>query len=903
MGVNVYPAASGGGGGAQSPVYSFNISPNKKYTTTNCNSAATYYISVYGNKGVTPNAENSTPTVYANITLLRNNDTVPYPVQIEQDKPYVIDGTIQEIFVINCGDDSVISITKASTLAPSNTTTVPSMAGNTGSQIKPLEFYEMWASWLYIQQKGQCYSYDDAQIYTIGRNGYFTRYTLSLNSYTNLTTLNMPGGSDLEVAALYDTSGQFLYGIFANSGNSTWYFYTYSKFTNTWTQRTSWTDSTVTSSTDGYGVGARNSGYNLAYNGYLIGTKFFMPEVLGLNYIETSTWVRTAMASNTVASTWPRGCNTAYVNGIIYYSPTSNVNASGTFDPNNQQSLGRYNPTTNTWTNVAFPSYSILGGAIFKWSSTEIAMVGSAPIQSNATNALNYATNNVPLLYTYNGTSWTAYNLPQLKSYIPIYAYPGSISPRYAIYQRPTSTYEKTFFVYLSQIKHTNTGWNYRGAYMSGAFVDFRNLNTEKLKVKVLTQDVVRPLVLPGQKYCLAAGHTGYKNEELVNSTTYGLWGPWGISTTNYGQYTQSGILAVSADGSFVKNIAPDVQVIAGCYDIINGGSWYFYVYFMENEVEAYSTGPSYLSSYSTRSGFIRVNESDLSVDILSKTAAFGGSNTPGITGGTYYPQGLCWVFNGMMFLMTGSSAGASGSGIDISVYDMHQNTTVSFPYGSGSFSTVNVFNNTNDYLPIGSTSSSTYFGPSLYRYSTWVGWMPGTNQIPDGTITSPIPMFWNGKDLWHPNSLSGASASYPVVSFNAGGYVGNRPPSVYKDFNTGRVTCETSSGFIDFEPVSNSTKPAYVFPAAGISANVIKAQSYRGNGGANTYSQQWASRTYDFNGEEYTQFSSIYGMATPKAMMGNVQLNFGAIAMFNLSNTSTYYGAYIDNNITRMVV
>jgi hypothetical protein len=43
--------------------------------------------------------------------------------------------------------------------------------------------------------------------------------------------------------------------------------------------------------------------------------------------------------------------------------------------------------------------------------------------------------------------------------------------------------------------------------------------------------------------------------------------------------------------------------------------------------------------------------------------------------------------------------------------------------------------------------------------------------------------------------------------------------------------------------------------------------------------------------------------MATPKAMMGNVQLNFGAIAMFNCSNTSTYYGAYIDNNITRMVV
>jgi len=900
MGINVYPEPATGGGGTESPVYSFTLTPNKKYTTTDCNNSATYYLTVTGNKGVEPNASYSVPTVYANVIVYPVSSSVPTTVQLEQDKPYSVVGTIASIEVIGCSNNAVLAITKADTVNPTSSDSYPSISSGSGNQISPMPFYITWAYFNYSQRKGTCYSYDDLFIYSMGRNGYLEKYELSINTSTTMAAIAPGGTADLEVAALFDTSGQNLYAIAANNSNSTWYFYTYNKLSNTWTQRLTWTDSSINSSSYANG-GARYMGYDLAYNGYLVGTRFFMPDVLGNYYIETSTWTRTAQASNAVTNSVGRGQHTSLVNGKIYYSPAYNVELNGTWSSSTNQSIGVYTPSTNTWTNINYPSYSLLGGAVFRWSSTEVAFTGASPVRSNASNANSYASNSTPYVYVYNTVTaqWTSYDL-STSNYIPMHSYPGSVYYSYSIYQRATSTYDKTFSVYLSNIKG-NSGYGYRGPVNAGTFVDFRGIGTNKYKTKILAQDIVRPLVLPGQKYCLAAGGTGFKNEEGTATSTYGDWGPWTSGSTNYGPYNTTGIVAVDVDGAFVKNIAPDVQVIAGCYDIVNGGAWYFYVLFTKSEVYPYSTSPSYVTTYPTRTGFIRVNEADLSVDVLFKGQAFGTTANPGVTGGVYYPQGLCWVYDGVMFLMGGSGAGPSN--IDMYAYDMNTGQSVTFPYGSGTYSTVYVFSGDNNYLPIGNTNT-TWYGPNYYRWSTWAGWAYGPNATsPDGSITTPIPMFWNGKDLWYPTTVSGTPSAYPIVSFSAGGWVGQRPPSVYKDPVSGRLTCETSTGFVQFDPVNYSSKPAYVFAANAYSGKLIKAQAYRGTSGGGTYANQWSNTDYDFNGKEYSLNSNLYGSITPKTMMGNVQLNFGSLTFFYCVTPSATYVAYIDKNITRMVV
>lgn len=900
MAISVYPQPATGATPAQEPVYSIALTNGKKYTTSNCSTSATYFLSVKGNNGQEYGVQQGTTKIFAILSIFSNSNTaLSKTVEIYENQDYVLQGTIDSFVVTHCSSGAILNITKTANTTPSSQTVIPANILSGGNDLIPMGSYESYyGGGDYNQRRAMCYSSDDTEIYYINKVYYsFYKKNLSTNIITTLAQAPSAFTSYYNVAGLFDV-GTSIYFIYTAAGSNTWYFAEYVKSTNTWFNRLSWTSNTISES-NSLNTGSKYLGFTQGANGYRIGTRFFCPNYLGEFYIETSTWTRTAMASNTVTSGAPFRQNYTLVNGKIYFTSPYSVSNVATFSPSTgAQSIGVYNPTTNTWTQLSIPTYNILGGHIFRWSSTEFALTGSAPVQSNASNANSYATNGKLGLWTYdtNSSNWT--DRSDDMGYQPILSWPGAAQNYYqGLVQRQTSTYDKTFSMFIRQ---TDQGWGNKGPINAGGiFVDFRNIGTNKNKIQIIGQDQVRPLVYPGRKYCLAAGHTGFNNGTYTSVSSYGLWGMYSNSTsnTNYSVlFKASGIIATSPDGSFVKNIMPNVNVVAGCYDIVNGGAWYFYVNFIDTPTSW--NGSSIAQFQSVSSGFIRVNESDLSVDILSKqigSSSSSGTNL-GSPGNSNYPQGLTWVYDGYMYTLSGDTF------TDTVVYNMSTGTNQSvFPNGSAYPAQYKIYSQgVNDTQP---RSDAGYYGLNYYRWSTWVGFLNDFNSV----MKTPTPIFWNGRDLWYPNGIveiSGyASGAVNLASFEAGGIVQQRPPSVYYNPETDRYTCETSNGFVDFGRFSPSSSKAYVFTASLGSTRFIPAQSSRATGGS-SYAQNWGDQANDFYGNPENGYSYKYqGAHSPKAMMGNTQLYFGALAIFNAQNPSTNIIYFVDNNVFRMVV
>jgi hypothetical protein len=232
----------------------------------------------------------------------------------------------------------------------------------------------------------------------------------------------------------------------------------------------------------------------------------------------------------------------------------------------------------------------------------------------------------------------------------------------------------------------------------------------------------------------------------------------------------------------------------------------------------------------------------------------------------------------------------------------MMTGSSITFWNGNSSYNTLPIYNNsTGAAMP---RADAGYYGLDYYRWSTWVGFRANSySEI----VRTPLPIFWNGRDLWYPSSISLGStytgSAEPLASFDAGGIVAQRPPAVYYNPDTDRVTAETQNGFVDFMYSNPSGGRAYVYTASYGSTPFVKAQAYRSSAGG-SYANYWANQTYDFNGspEEANAYKYV-GSHSPKAMMGNVQLYFGALDIKPASNPSNNWVYYIDNNIFRMVV
>lgn len=501
MGLVQYPASVETTGGTV--VYSYIPVSGAEYETPLLTEDALYKFSV---NFTDPESNNG---VVVEVYALGNNTSPAHTVTIFADEPFTYPGAIGRIRVLSAGnsssgnfkdDKTTLTISKSIRVSPNVTGTnndgfgdiyVHMEAHNDWTEVGSTRSGYGWGDTR--RWTGWSYNWNYTGVYRISRfdlqDSYRWQYK-PMNSQTWQNLANFPNDPELGSQSrftqgeIYDTE-LYTYVIFrcsttttsqtttntvdnttVYSGNFNVYLARYVKSSNTWNMLGAYNITTYGNPT--FAVGPRkffiaqdNSG-----NSYLFpwGSQFERTSNTFFRY-NLTTGAR-SQASD-AANPWNDGAfagpGTTGGTSAFFAAPTATgVTGSDT----STRDYVSYNPLTNTWTVVSPPSRTgeatayHRGGTPFRYSSTEIGVIGRRTYTSNNVSPGNVDRYWGPRLWTYNivSSTWTD-RTADMGDFYPVIMRPSdSVINDTRAHQPISSDWDGRFFTFLPGDSQTSRG-------------------------------------------------------------------------------------------------------------------------------------------------------------------------------------------------------------------------------------------------------------------------------------------------------------------------------------------------------------------------------------------------------------------------------------------------------------